>query len=58
MQIKTPEELEIMQYANDIASAAHVEVKARNLKHKLTSELGSLQECLSYNAIQWRDAAS
>jgi Xaa-Pro aminopeptidase len=26
MQFKTPEELAVMQYANDIASAAHVEL--------------------------------
>ena len=26
-QIKTQEELEVMQYANDVASAAHVKVK-------------------------------
>jgi hypothetical protein len=26
MQIKTQEELDIMQYANDLASAAHVKV--------------------------------
>ena len=31
LQIKTQEELEIMQYANDIASAAHVEVSALRL---------------------------
>ncbi len=32
MQIKTPEELRIMQYANDIASAAHVEVRRQSDK--------------------------
>lgn len=58
MQIKTPEELEVMQFANDIASAAHVEVKPQSLIHKLTRELGPLQQCTSYNAMQWRNAAS
>ena len=35
MQIKTPEELRIMQYANDIASAAHVEVRRQSDKRRI-----------------------
>ena len=50
-QVKTEEELEVMQYANDVASAAHVQVN--DPPYATTIRQRSATACTAAVVLSW-----